>query len=70
MAQSPWTAIVHQDDGWWIGRDRRVPGVRAQEPKGALAGPLLATLAEALALNRQDALEHAPTPHEEIAVAL
>lgn len=71
MAQSPWTAIVSQDDGWWIGWVAQVPGVNAQErTREALLATLADVLREALALNRQDALAHAQMPHEEIAVAI
>ena len=71
MAQSPWTAIVGQDDGWWIGWIAEVPGVNAQErTREKLLDTLADILREALALNRQDALTHAQTPHEEIAVAI
>lgn len=31
MAQSAWTAIVGQDEGWWIGWIAEIPGVNAQE---------------------------------------
>lgn len=57
MAQSRWTAIVSQDDGWWIGWIAEVPGVNAQErTREALLATLADVLREALALNRQDAL--------------
>ena len=69
MDQSPWTAIVGQDDGWWIGWIAEMPGANAQErTRGELLDTLADVLREALALNRQDAL--AQTPHEEIAVAI
>ena len=45
MEQRSWTAIVSQDEGWWIGWIAEVPGVNAQE---RTKDELLATLAEVL----------------------
>ena len=71
MPQSPWTAIVGQDGGWWIGWIAEVPGVNAQErTREELLDTLADVLREALELNRQDALAHAQTPHEKVAVAI
>ena len=71
MAQSPWTAIVGQDDGWWIGWIAEVPGVNAQErTREELLVTLADVLREALELNRQEALARAQTSHEEVAVAI
>ena len=71
MAQSVWTAIVGQDDGWWIGWIAEIPGVNAQErTRRALRKTLADVLREALEMNRQDALDHAPTPYEEVAIAI
>ena len=53
-----YTAVTKQDGGWWIGWIEEVPGVNCQErTKDALVVSLRTTLAEALDLNRQDALE-------------
>ena len=71
MAQSTWTAIVGQDDGWWIGWIAEVPGVNAQErTRSDLLDTLTDVLREALELNRQDALAQVQEPHEEVAVAI
>ena len=71
MAQSVWTAIVGQDDGWWIGWIAEVPGVNAQErTREDLLEALADVLREALEMNRQDALACAQTPHEGVAVAI
>ncbi len=42
MAKSSWTAVVGQEDGWWIGWVAEVPGVNTQEHN------LLESLAEVL----------------------
>lgn len=71
MAQSPWTAIVGRDGGWWIGWIAEVPGVNAQErTREELLDTLADVLREALEMNRQEALAHAQTPHEQVAVAV
>ena len=71
MAQSRWTAIIGQDDGWWIGWIAEVPGVNAQErTREELLDTLGDVLREALEMNRQDALMYAQTPHEEVSVAV
>lgn len=71
MTQPSWTAIIGQDDGWWIGWIAEVPGVNAQErTREDLLDTLADVLREALALNRQEALAHVQTPHEEVAVAI
>ena len=71
MAQSSWTAIVGQDDGWWIGWIAEVPGVNAQErTRAELLDALADVLREALELNRQAALADAQTPYEEVAIAI
>ena len=57
VTQSPWTAIVSEEDGWWIGWIAEVPGVNAQErTREALLDTLAEVLREALEMNRQDAL--------------
>lgn len=72
MAQSVRTAIVGQDDGWWIGWIAEIPGVmNAQErTRRALLETLADVLREALEMTRQDAFDHAPTPYDEVAIAI
>jgi predicted RNase H-like HicB family nuclease len=54
---SHYTAVTKQDDGWWIGWFEEVPGVNCQErTREKLLASLRETLAEALELNRQDAI--------------
>jgi predicted RNase H-like HicB family nuclease len=46
---SNYTAIIKQDDGWWIGWIEEVPGVNAQErSKAELLDSLRVVLREAL----------------------
>ena len=71
MPRSPWTAIVSEENGWWIGWIAEVPGVNAQErSREALLDALADVLREALEMNRQDALDHAERAYEEVAVAI
>jgi predicted RNase H-like HicB family nuclease len=53
---STYTAIIQQNNGWWIGWIEEVPGVNAQErTKETLMASLREVLKEALEFNRQDA---------------
>lgn len=71
MTQSMWTAIVSEEEGWWIGWIAEMPGVNAQErTREALLETLADILREALDMNRRDALGHAEHSYEEVAVAI
>lgn len=71
MDHPSWTAIISQDEGWWIGWIAEVPGVNAQErTREELLDTLSEVLREALEMNRQDALAHAAGRYEEVAVSL
>ncbi len=55
--QGQYTVVVKQEGEWWIGWIEEVPGVNCQERShDKLMESLRVTLAEALELNRQDAL--------------
>ncbi len=61
-----YTAVTKQDGGWWIGWIEEVSGVNCQErTKSELVASLRATLAEALELNRQDAIRAALPDYSE-----
>jgi predicted RNase H-like HicB family nuclease len=63
---STYTAVIKPDGAWWIGWIEEVPGVNCQErTHKELLRSLKATLAEALAFNRQDALDAAGTGYTE-----
>ena len=71
MDHPSWTAIISQDEGWWIGWIAEVPGVNAQErTREELLETLAEVLREALEMNRQDALAHTSDRYEEVAVSL
>ena len=53
MGHPSWTALIPQDEGWWIGWIAEVPGVNAQE---CTREELLETLSEVL----REALEELP----------
>jgi predicted RNase H-like HicB family nuclease len=56
-----YTTVVKQDEGWWIGWIKEVPGVNCQETtREELRETLRITLAEALELNRAEAWHTVP----------
>ena len=61
-----YTAVIKQDGGWWIGWIEEVPGVNCQElTREKLMDSLRATLDEALAFNRQEAISAAAPGYTE-----
>lgn len=65
------TAVVKQDSGVWIGWIEEVPGVNCQEDtREALLESLRVTLAEAIQLNREEALGAAGNDYEELPIAV
>jgi predicted RNase H-like HicB family nuclease len=55
-----YTAVIQQNDQWWIGWVEEIPGVNSQgETREELLQNLRSALAEALEMNRQEALEAA-----------
>jgi predicted RNase H-like HicB family nuclease len=67
-----YTAVVKQEEDWWIGWVQEVPGVNAQgHSREELLASLRQVLQEALDMNRADALAAAQgSPYEELALAL
>jgi predicted RNase H-like HicB family nuclease len=66
-----YTAVTKQDGGWWIGWIEEVPGVNCQErTREELLASLRTTLAEALELNRQEAIQAAAPDYTEEPVTL
>ena len=53
--QNTYTAVIKQDEGWWIGWIQEIPGVNCQErtPEELLES-LKVTLKEAIEFNRQE----------------
>jgi predicted RNase H-like HicB family nuclease len=61
-----YTAVTKQDGRWWIGWIEEVPGVNCQErTREELLTSLRTTLAEALELNRQEAIRAAAPDYTE-----
>ena len=66
-----YTAVIKQEGKWWIGWIQELPGVNCQErTRARLLDTLRITLAEAIDLNRQEALAAASSGYEEERVAL
>ena len=64
---APFTAVVQQSEGWWIGWIEEVPGVNCQEAtREALLESLSEALTEALELARDEARSAAIGPYEPI----
>jgi predicted RNase H-like HicB family nuclease len=58
-----YTAVIKQDEGWWIGWVEEVPGVNCQaKTRAGLLRSLRVTLKEALEMNRRDARALAGEP--------
>lgn len=71
MANANYTAVLKQENGWWIGWIEEVPGVNCQEESRAeLLETLKVTLKEALEFNRQEALGAAGGDYEEEPIAV
>ena len=69
--RAEYTAIVKQDDAWWIGWIEEVPGINCQErSREKLLESLKVTLREALEMNRQDARAAAGNNYLEIKIAI
>jgi len=69
--QQTYTAVVKQDEGWWIGWIEEVPGVNCQEAsREALMESLRVTLAEAIEFNRTEARSAAGGGYEELPIAV
>ena len=63
------TAVIKQDEGWWIGWIEEIPGVNSHgKTKTEAMKNLRSALSEALAFNREDALKAAEADYEETAI--
>jgi predicted RNase H-like HicB family nuclease len=66
-----YTAVVKQEEGWWIGWIEEIPGVNCQEAtREGLLETLRLTLQEAIEMNREDALAAASDGYEKAIVNL
>ena len=62
-----YSAVIKQEGDWWIGWVEEIPGVNCQEAtKEELIETLKVTLAEALQMNRRDALSAAGSDYSEV----
>lgn len=67
--QNTYTAVIKQDDEWWIGWIEEIPGANCQErTEEELLESLRVTLKEALEFNRDEALNAANSNYTEIPV--
>jgi predicted RNase H-like HicB family nuclease len=69
--KNEYTAVIKQENGWWIGWIEEVPGVNCQEETYEnLIETLEITLREALELNRKDARLAAGEDYRELKIAV
>jgi predicted RNase H-like HicB family nuclease len=63
------TAVIKQDEGWWIGWVEEVAGVNSQgRTRDELLANLRSALREVLEMNREEALKQAEDSYEEEAI--
>ena len=66
-----YTAVIKQDNDWWLGWIEEVPGVNCQEKsREDLIETLKVTLREALEFNRNEAKDAAGVDFEEELIAV
>ena len=67
-----YTAVIQQDEGWWIGWIQEIPGVNGQErTKDELLEALRITLQETIEYNREEAIRRTENEaFEEVTIAL
>ena len=66
-----YTAVIKNEDDWWVGWIQEVPGVNCQEgSREELLETLKITLRETLEFNEQDALNAAGSDFHEEKIAL
>jgi predicted RNase H-like HicB family nuclease len=69
--KTEYTAVIKQENDWWIGWIEEVPGVNCQErTREELVETLRLTLKEALEFNRQEALSAAGVDFQEQKIAI
>lgn len=69
--QHTYTAVIKHEGGAWIGWIEEIPGVNCQEAtREELVESLRITLAEAIELNRADAIGAAGQGFEELPIAV
>lgn len=69
--RNEFTAVIKQDNGWWIGWIEEIPGVNSQgETREELLENLRSALEEAIDMNREDAIAAADGGYSEESIAL
>jgi len=69
--ENSYTAVIKQDDGWWIGWIEEIPGINCQEKtREELMETLRVTLKEALEMNKNEALTIATSDYTEVVLKI
>lgn len=64
-----YTAVIQQNEEWWIGWVEEIPGVNSQgSTREELMGNLRSALEEALEMNRADAVAGMTGEYEEVSL--
>ena len=70
MRQS-YTAIIQQNDSWWIGWIKEISGINCQErTQDELLTTLEITLRETIEYNRKEVLRATESQHEEVTIQI
>ncbi len=65
-----YTAVIQQNEKWWIGWVEEIPGVNSQAAtREELMGNLRSALEEALEMNRADAVAGMTGEYEEVSLS-
>ena len=65
-----YTAVIQQNEKWWIGWVEEIPGVNSQgAPREELMENLRSALEEALEMNRADAVAGMTGEYEEVSLS-
>ena len=68
--ENEYTAVVRQDEDWWIGWIEEIPGVNSQgASRDELMDNLRSALSEMLEINRADAKSAAGDDFEEVRIS-
>ena len=69
--QQNYTAVIQQNDGWWIGWVQEIPGVNCQErTRDKLLVALEIALHETVEYNRKEALWSTESQYEEVIIQI
>lgn len=67
----PYTALIQQTEGWWIGSIQELPGINCQErPREELLVSLRSALKDILGINRHEAMHRIKAGYQAISISI